>query len=439
MSAVPALRGGILGLGTVGGGTISVLRRNADVISRRAGRQIEVVAASARDITKPRNLDLSGITLCKNPVDLVKNPNVDVVVELIGGTTPAKELVIAALENGKHVVTANKALIALHGSEIFEVALKAQMIVAFEATVAGGIPVIKAVREGLAANRIGWLAGIINGTCNFILSAMSDAAQEFETVLSEAQALGYAEADPSFDIDGIDAAHKLAIIAAIAFGVPLQFESIYVEGIRDVSRTDVDYAARLGYRIKHLAMARQTPSGIELRVHPTLVPNSQLLANVDGVMNAIMINGDAAGPTLFYGSGAGAEPTASAVVADLIDVARDFGVDSGNRVPPLAFQSDQLKEIPILSMDAIETAYYLRLHVLNQAGVMADVTRVLGAGGISIEAILQQESEPGDPIVPIIILVHPVLEQAMNQALAEIAGLSQVFEPVVKIRMDSLV
>ena len=439
MSAVPALRVGILGLGTVGGGTISVLRRNADVISRRAGRQIEVVAASARDIAKPRNLDLSGITLCKNPVDLVKNPNVDVVVELIGGTTPAKELVIAALENGKHVVTANKALIALHGSEIFEVALKAQMIVAFEATVAGGIPVIKAVREGLAANRIGWLAGIINGTCNFILSAMSDAAQEFETVLSEAQALGYAEADPSFDIDGIDAAHKLAIIAAIAFGVPLQFESIYIEGIRYVSRTDVDYAARLGYRIKHLAMARQTPSGIELRVHPTLVPNSQLLANVDGVMNAIMINGDAAGPTLFYGSGAGAEPTASAVVADLIDVARDFGVDSGNRVPPLAFQSDQLKEIPILSMDAIETAYYLRLHVLNQAGVMADVTRVLGAGGISIEAILQQESEPGDPIVPIIILVHPVLEQAMNQALAEIAGLSQVFEPVVKIRMDSLV
>ncbi len=433
-----ALKIGLLGLGTVGGGTIAVLSRNADVIARRAGRPIEVVAASARDITKPRAFDLSGIALVEDPIELVGRPDVDVVVELIGGTTPAKDLVLAALENGKHVVTANKALIALHGNEIFEAAQRTQTMVGFEAAVAGGIPVIKAAREALSGNRIEWIAGIINGTCNFILSAMSEPGREFEPVLAEAQALGYAEADPSFDIDGIDAAHKLTILAAIAFGIPLQFESVFVEGIRHISRADVEYAARLGYRIKHLAMARQVADGIELRVHPTLIPTSQLLANVDGVMNAIMINGDAAGPTLYYGAGAGAEPTASAVVADLVDVARAFGSDSENRVPPLAFQADRLTDLPIVSMEALETAYYLRLHVLNQAGVLADVTRVLGAGGISIEAILQQESDPGAAIVPIIILVHPVPEHAMNQALVEIAALSQVHEPIVKIRMESL-
>ena len=438
MSPSPALRVGLLGLGTVGGGTIEVLRRNADVIARRAGRPISVVAASARDIRKSRAFDLSGIALVENPADLVARPDVDVVVELIGGTSPAKELVIAALENGKHVVTANKALIALHGNEIFEVADRTQTMVGFEAAVAGGIPIIKAVREALAGNRIEWIAGIINGTCNFILSAMSEPGREFEPILAEAQALGYAEADPSFDIDGVDAAHKLTILAAIAFGVPLQFESVYVEGIRHVSRADVEYAARLGYRIKHLAMACQTAAGIELRVHPALIPNGQLLANVDGVMNAIMINGDAAGPTLYYGAGAGAEPTASAVVADLVDVARAFGADNKNRVPPLAFQADRLNDLPVVSMATLETAYYLRLHVLNHAGVLADVTRVLGARGISIEAILQQESEPGAAVVPIIILVHPVPEQAMNQALEEIAALPQVREPLVKIRMESL-
>lgn len=432
------LRIGLLGLGTVGGGTVAVLRRNADLISRRVGRSIEVVAASARDLTKSRPIDLSGIELIPDPADLVTNANVDVVVELIGGIEPAKELVISALEHGKHVVTANKALIALHGNEIFEVAHRTNTIVTFEAAVAGGIPVISAAREALAGNRIEWLAGIINGTCNFILSAMSEAGREFDGVLAEAQALGYAEADPSFDIDGIDAAHKLTILAAIAFGIPLQFERVYVEGIRHVSRADVEYAGRLGYRIKHLGMARQVAAGIELRVHPTLIPARQLLANVDGVMNAVMLNGDAAGPMLYYGAGAGAEPTASAVVADLVYVARALGGDRENRVPPLAFQSDAPAELPIVSMDEVETAYYLRLNVLDQPGVLADVTRILGAGGISIEAILQQESEQGASTVPVIILTHRVLERAMNQALAEIEALSQVHDRVVRIRMESL-
>ena len=438
MSSLPPLRVGLLGLGTVGGGTIAVLRRNAEVISRRVGRSIEVVAASARDISKPRAFDLSGIELYADPAELVLQPQVDVVLELIGGTTVAKDLVLLALENGKHVVTANKALIALHGNEIFEVAQRTDTVVAFEAAVAGGIPVIKAAREALAGNRIEWLAGIINGTCNFILTALSEPGCEFETVLAEAQALGYAEADPAFDIDGIDAAHKLTILAAIAFGVPLQFERVYVEGIRHISRADVEYAERLGYRIKHLGMARQVADGIQLRVHPTLIPVSQLLANVDGVMNAVMLHSDAAGSTLYYGAGAGAEPTASAVVADLVDVARTGDADRVNRVPPLAFQTGSLSELPIVSMDAVETAYYLRLHVLDQPGVVADVTRILGASDISIEAILQQESEHGAATVPIIILVHPVVEHAMNQALAEIEALPQVHEPVIKIRMESL-
>ena len=438
MPPLPNLRIGLLGLGTVGGGTINVLRRNAEVIKRRAGRSIEVVAASARDITKKRPLDLTNIELFEDPADLVRHRDVDVVVELIGGTDPAKELVLAALNNGKHVVTANKALIALHGNEIFGVADRTDTMVGFEAAVAGAIPIIKATREALAGNRIEWLAGIINGTCNFILSAMSDPGREFETVLSEAQALGYAEADPSFDIDGIDAAHKLTILAAVAFGIPLEFERVYVDGIRHVSRADVEYAGRLGYRIKHLALARQVAKGIELRVHPTLIPERQMLANVDGVMNAVMVNGDAAGPTLYYGAGAGAEPTASAVVADLVDMARTLNGAPDSRVPPLAFQTKALAELPIISMEAVETSYYLRLNVLDQPGVLADVTRILGAGAISIEAILQQESEQGTDTVPVIILTHSIVERAMNRALAEIEALPQVRDKVVKIRMESL-
>ena len=439
MSSLPPVKIGLLGLGTVGGGTITVLQRNADVISRRAGRRIEVVAASARDIRKPRPFDLSTIELFDDPFDVVRHPNVDVVVELIGGTEPATELVVAALECGKHVVTANKALIALHGNEIFEVAQRSNTIVGFEAAVAGAIPVIKATREGLAGNRVDWLAGIINGTCNYMLSAMSDDGREFDDVLAEAQKLGYAEADPSFDIDGIDAAHKLTILAAIAFGIPLQFERVYIEGIRHVARADVEYAKRLGYRIKHLGIARQGERGIELRVHPTLLPSRQILANVNGVMNAVMINADAAGPTLYYGAGAGAEATASAVVADLVDVVRTLTADPENRVPHLAFRPDALVELPVVEMADVETAYYLRLSVLDQPGVLADVTRILGNRGISIEAILQQEPDDGEATVPVIILTHRVLERAMEVAIKEIEALPQIPEEVVRMRMEQLV
>jgi homoserine dehydrogenase len=439
MSSLPPVKIGLLGLGTVGGGTITVLQRNADVISRRAGRRIEVVAASARDIRKPRPFDLSTIELFDDPFDVVRHPNVDVVVELIGGTEPATELVVAALECGKHVVTANKALIALHGNEIFEVAQRSNTIVGFEAAVAGAIPVIKATREGLAGNRVDWLAGIINGTCNYMLSAMSDDGREFDDVLAEAQKLGYAEADPSFDIDGIDAAHKLTILAAIAFGIPLQFERVYIEGIRHVARADVEYAKRLGYRIKHLGIARQGERGIELRVHPTLLPSRQILANVNGVMNAVMINADAAGPTLYYGAGAGAEATASAVVADLVDVVRTLTADPENRVPHLAFRPDALAELPVVEMAGVETAYYLRLSVLDQPGVLADVTRILGNRGISIEAILQQEPDDGVATVPVIILTHRVLERAMEVAIKEIEALPQIPEEAVRMRMEQLV
>jgi len=438
MSSLPAVRIGLLGLGTVGGGTITVLRRNADVISRRAGRSIEVVAASARDISKPRAVDLAGIELHADPMDLVRRDDIDVIVELIGGTDPTKALVVAALESGKHVVTANKALIALHGNEVFEAAHRSGTMVAFEAAVAGSIPVIKAVREALSGNRVEWLAGIINGTCNYILTAMSDEGRDFGEVLEEAQALGYAEADPSFDIDGVDAAHKLTILAATAFGVPLQFDRVYVEGIRDISRADVAYAQRLGYRIKHIGIARQQKDGIELRVHPTLLPERQMLANVDGVMNAVMIEADAAGPTLYYGAGAGAEPTASAVVADIVDVVRALTGDPENRVPHLAFQPDALAAQPILDMAAVGTSYYLRLSVVDEPGVLAHVTRILGERGISIEAILQQESEAGASAVPVIILTHGVVENAMNDAVVEIEKLEQVDKKVVRIRMEPL-
>ena len=438
MSELAPVKIGLLGLGTVGGGTVTVLRRNALLITSRAGRRLEVTVATARDIEKTRDLDMTGITLVPEAVQIVDDPSVAIVCELIGGIEPARELVLRAIRNGKHVVTANKALIALHGNEIFAAAQKEGVTVAFEAAVAGGIPVIKVMREALAGNDIHWLAGIINGTCNFILSAMSDAGREFSEVLAEAQRLGYAEADPSFDIDGIDAAHKLTILAAIAFGIPLQFDKVYIEGIRNISREDVRYAERLGYRIKHLGIARQVAAGIELRVHPTLIPERQPLARMNGVKNAVMINGDAAGPVLLSGAGAGAEPTASAVVADLVDVVRALTSDPENRVPHLAFQPDAMGALPILDMGEVETAYYLRLQAADKPGVLADVTRILGDRGISIEALIQLEHEQESQSVPVVILTHRVKEHAMRDAIKHIEGLSAITGEVVRIRVESL-
>ena len=438
MSELTPVKIGLLGLGTVGGGTVTVLRRNAVLIASRAGRRIEVTVATARDIEKTRDLDMTGITLVADPNDVVDDPAIAIVAELMGGIEPARELVLRAIRNGKHVVTANKALIALHGNEIFAAAQARGVTVAFEAAVAGGIPVIKVMREALAGNDIQWLAGIINGTCNFILSAMSDAGREFSEVLAEAQRLGFAEADPSFDIDGIDAAHKLTILAAIAFGIPLQFEKVYVEGIRYITREDVRYAERLGYRIKHLGIARQVAAGIELRVHPTLIPERQPMARMNGVKNAVMVRGDAAGPVMLSGAGAGAEPTASAVVADLVDVVRALTSDPENRVPHLAFQPDTLEALTILDIGAIETAYYLRLQAADRPGVLADVTRILGDRGISIEALIQLEHEQNSASVPIVILTHRVKEHAMQDALKKIEGLSAITGQVVRIRVEPL-
>jgi len=392
---------GILGLGTVGCGTVTVLHRNAVEITRRAGRDIKIVQASARDVSKPRNCATEGIALTADPMEVVRNPEIDVVVELIGGYELARELVLEAIGNGKHVVTANKALVAVHGNEIFKAAQDKGVMVAFEAAVAGGIPIIKAIREGLAGNRIEWLAGIINGTGNFILTEMRDKGRDFDDVLKEAQALGYAEADPTFDVEGIDAAHKLTILAAIAFGIPLQFDRAFTEGITKITREDVMYAEQLGYRIKHLGIARRTDKGVELRVHPTLIPERRLIANVDGVMNAVLVKGDAVGPTLYYGAGAGAEPTASAVVADIVDVVRTLTTDPNNRVPHLAFQADALSDLPILDIGQTEPAYYLRMQASDRPGVLADVTRILGDLGISIEAIIQKEPAEGEREVPI--------------------------------------
>jgi homoserine dehydrogenase len=429
---------GLLGLGTVGGGTVNVLKRNAKEISRRAGRAIEVSHASARDLNKPRICDTTGITLTTNPAEVVDDPAVDVVVELIGGDSLAYEMVMKAIANGKHVVTANKALIAKHGNEIFAAAQARGVVVAFEAAVAGGIPIIKAIREGLAANRIEWLAGIINGTGNFILTEMRDKGRDFADVLAEAQALGYAEADPTFDVEGIDAAHKLTILASIAFGIPLQFEKAYTEGITKITREDVTYAEELGYRIKHLGVARRTDAGIELRVHPTLIPDRRLIANVNGVMNAVLVKGDAVGPTLYYGAGAGAEATASAVVADIVDVVRALTADPENRVPHLAFQPDQLSDLPILPMSEVVTAYYLRLQVEDRPGVLADITRIFGEAGISIEAVLQKEPAEGESNVSLIMLTQRVKEKSMNQALAAIGKLDAVTGEPIRIRMESL-
>ncbi len=429
---------GILGLGTVGGGTVTVLSRNREEIARRAGREIKVVQASARDIERKRACDTTGIELVADPARVVRNPEIEVVVELIGGKEPARSLILEAIANGKHVVTANKHLIALHGNEIFSAAQKKGVMVAFEAAVAGGIPIIKTLREGLTANRIEWLAGIINGTSNFILTEMRDKGADFGKVLAEAQRLGYAEADPTFDVEGIDAAHKLTILAAIAFGIPLRFQDAYVEGITRITGVDVAYAEELGYRLKLLGIARRVNGAVELRVHPTLIPERRLIANVDGAMNAVLIKGDAVGPTLFYGAGAGAEPTASAVVADLVDVVRTLTTDPTNRVPHLAFQPDRLVDLPILPMAEVETSYYLRVHVLDRPGVLADVTRILADSKISIEAILQKEPNAGEDTVPVIILTQRVKEKNMNEAIARIEKLDSIKGKIARIRLERL-
>jgi len=429
---------GILGLGTVGGGTVNVLQRNADEITRRAGRGIRVTMASVRSLDKPRICDTSSITLTTDPFEIVNQPDIDVVVELIGGDTLALELVLQAINNGKHVVTANKALIAVHGNEIFSAAQKKGVTVAFEAAVAGGIPIIKAVREGLAGNRVQWLAGIINGTSNFILTEMRDKGRSFDDVLAEAQQLGYAEADPTFDVEGIDAAHKLTILASIAFGIPLQFDKAYTEGMRSLTTQDVSDAADLGFRIKHLGIARRTAAGVELRVHPTLIPEKRLIANVDGVMNAILVSGDAVGPTLYYGAGAGAEPTASAVVADLVDVVRALTTDPENRVPHLAFQADALDDTAILPIEEVSSAWFLRLQALDKPNVLASVTRILGDNGISIEAIVQKVPHQQGATVPIVILTHVVVEKAMNRALQAISDLAEIEPNITRIRVEYL-
>ncbi|QWF71849.1 homoserine dehydrogenase [Methylomonas paludis] len=429
---------GVLGLGTVGGGTLNVLQRNAEEIARRAGREIVVSRASARDLSRARICSTEGIALTTDPFEIVNDPDIDVVVELIGGYDLAKRLVLLAIANGKHVVTANKALIALHGNEIFAEASKNGVMVLFEAAVAGGIPIIKAIREGLSGNRIKWLAGIINGTSNFILSEMRDKGRDFADVLTEAQALGYAEADPTFDVEGIDAGHKLTILASIAFGIPLQFDKVFTEGITQITRADVEYAEALGYRIKLLGIARNTDAGIELRVHPTLIPKRRLIANVDGVMNAVLVCGDAVGPTLYYGAGAGAEPTASAVVADLVDVVRAMTSDPENRVPHLAFQANAISDIPVLSADSFKTAYYLRLTAEDRPGVLADVTRILAAHNISIEALIQKEPRSGESSVPVIMLTQLTLEKEMNAAIAEIEALPTVSGKINRIRLETL-
>lgn len=430
---------GLLGLGTVGGGTLTVLRRNAGEISRRAGREIRVVMAAVRNVERARRqYGGEGLAITDDAMAVVNHPDIDIVVELIGGTSPARELVMQAICNGKHVVTANKALIAKHGNEIFALAQEKQVMVAFEAAVGGGIPIIKAIREGLTANHIEWVAGIINGTTNFILTEMRNKGLPFAEVLAEAQRLGYAEADPTFDIEGIDAAHKLTILSAIAFGIPMQFDKAYTEGISQLTREDMRYAEELGYRIKLLGITKRTEKGIELRVHPTLIPARRLIANVDGVMNAILVKGDAVGHTLYYGRGAGAEPTASAVVADLVDVTRMATADPENRVPHLAFQPDALSDEPILPIGEVRTAYYLRMRAYDRPGVLADITRILADLGISIDAMIQKEPEEGEEQVDIIMLTNETLEKHVVQAISRIEALPTISGAVIKLRLETL-
>ena len=429
---------GLLGIGTVGGGTFRVLSRNREEITRRAGREIRIAMVADKAIDRARELVGNNAEVVDDAMKVITNPNIDIVVELIGGYSPAKDFVLKAIANGKHVVTANKALLAVHGNEIFAAAQKAGVMVAFEAAVAGGVPIIKALREGLTANRIEWIAGIINGTSNFILSEMRSKGKTFDEVLKEAQKLGYAEADPTFDIEGIDAAHKLTIMSAIAFGVPMQFDKAYTEGISKLTKQDIEYAEQLGYRIKLLGLTRRTANGIELRVHPTLIPTKRLIANVEGVMNAILVKGDAVGSTMYYGAGAGAEPTASAVVADLVDVTRMHTSDPEHRVPHLAFQPDQLTDTPILSMDEVETSYYLRMRVFDRPGVLADVTRILADHHISIDAMIQKEPSEGEEQVDIIMLTHLCREKNINAAMKKIEELDSVDGKITRIRLEEL-
>ena len=430
---------GLLGLGTVGGGTLTVLQRNAQEITRRAGREIRVTMAAVRNVEKAKSqFGASGVEITTDSAAVVNNPDIDIVVELIGGDEPAKTLVMQAIQNGKHVVTANKALIAKHGNEIFEAAQQKGVMVAFEAAVAGGIPIIKAVREGLTANRIEWIAGIINGTTNFILTEMRDKGLAFDTVLAEAQRLGYAEADPTFDIEGVDAAHKLTILSAIAFGIPMQFDKAYTEGISRLTKEDIQYAEELGYRIKLLGITKRTDKGIELRVHPTLIPAKRLIANVEGVMNAVLVKGDAVGATLYYGRGAGSEPTASAVVADLVDVTRMATADPENRVPHLAFQPNALSSEPILPMGEVRTSYYLRMRAFDKPGVLADITRILADRSISIDAMIQKEPDEGQEQVDIIMLTHDTEEKNVLDAIAKIESLSTISGKVTKLRLENL-
>ena len=429
---------GLLGIGTVGGGTFTVLKRNQQEIQRRTGKTIEIVKVADRNLELARKVTEGKVEVTDDAFSVVNDPNVDVVVELIGGYGVAKDLVLKAIENGKHVVTANKALIALHGSEIFAAAQKKGVIVAFEAAVAGGIPIIKALREGLAANRIEWIAGIINGTTNFILTEMREKGLAFADVLGEAQRLGYAEADPTFDVEGIDAAHKLTILSAIGFGIPTQFDKAYTEGITKLESKDIRYAEELGYRVKLLGISKRTAAGVELRVHPTLIPEKRLVANVNGAMNAVVVKGDAVGPTLYYGAGAGAEPTASAVVADLIDVARLASASAEQRVPYLGFQPDQMADLPILPIGEIESAYYLRMRALDKPGVLAEVTKILGDRDISIDAMMQKEPDENETEADIIILTHVTKEKNMDAAIAAIEALAAIDGKLTRIRMEEL-
>ncbi len=429
---------GLLGIGTVGGGAFTVLRRNQTEIGRRAGCAITMTMVADKDLDKLRAIVGEQALVTGDALEVVNSKDIDIVVELIGGTGIARELVLKAIENGKHVVTANKAMLAQHGNEIFAAAQKHNVMVAFEAAVGGGIPIIKSLREGLSANRIEWIAGIINGTSNFILSEMREKGASFNAVLKEAQRLGYAESDPTFDIEGVDAAHKLTIMAAIGFGIPMQFGAAYIEGISKLTREDLRYAEELGYRIKLLGIAKRRDQGIELRVHPTLIPARRLIANVEGVMNAILVKGDAAGQTMYYGAGAGAEPTASAVVADLVDVARMMTADPEHRVPHLAFQPGQLASTPILPIAEVETAYYFRMRVHDKRGALADITRLLADSGISIDAMVQKEPHAGEKQVDIVMLTHLTVEKHVDAALAKIEALPVVTGKVTRIRLEQL-